>query len=78
MSTPRARALPTMLLRGAVLLAAAGVAGAQSQFNVTMRVVDDARGLDTVLIVIGADAVETPVDPTRPAGAETASEGAAQ
>lgn len=49
-------------LRVALLLAAAGVAGAQSDFNVTMRVVDDVRGLDAVLIVIGEDAIETPVE----------------
>jgi hypothetical protein len=67
-----------MLLRGALLLAAAGVAGAQSEFNVTMRVVDDAHGLDAALIVIGPDAVETPVDQARPADAERASEGPAQ
>lgn len=46
-------------LRYPLLLAAAGVAGAQSGLDVTMRVVDDTRGLNAVLIVIGADAVET-------------------
>jgi hypothetical protein len=51
------------MLRLAVLLAAAGVAGAQSSFDVTMRVVTDARGLNATLIVIGADAVETRAEP---------------
>jgi hypothetical protein len=45
-------------LRCLMLLAVAGVAGAQSDFDVTMRVVDDTRGLDAVVIVIGADAIE--------------------
>jgi hypothetical protein len=51
------------ILRGAMLLAVAGVAGAQSDFDVTMRVVDDTRGLNAALIVIPADAVETRVEP---------------
>ncbi len=41
-----------------MLLAVAGVAGAQSNFDVTMRVVDDTNGLNAVVIVIGADAIE--------------------
>ena len=41
-----------------MLLAVAGVAGAQSDFDVTMRVVDDTRGLIAAVIVIGADAIE--------------------
>jgi hypothetical protein len=45
-------------LRYLVCLAVAGVAGAQSNFDVTMRVVDDTRGLNAVEIVIGADAIE--------------------
>ena len=45
-------------LRCLMLLAVAGVAGAQSDFDVTMRVVDDTRGLNAVVIVIGADAIE--------------------
>jgi hypothetical protein len=51
------------ILRGAMLLAVAGVAGAQSDFDVTMRVVDDTRGLNAALIVIPADAVEPRVAP---------------
>lgn len=50
-------------LRLALLLAAAAVAGAQGGLDVTMRVVDDARGLRAALIVIGEDAVETRADP---------------
>lgn len=49
---------PLKTLRCLLLLAAAGVAGAQSTFDVTMRVVDDTRGLNAVVIVIGADAIE--------------------
>ena len=45
-------------LRCLMLLAVAGVAGAQSDFDVTMRVVDDTRGLIAAVIVIGADAIE--------------------
>jgi hypothetical protein len=45
-------------LRCLMLLTVAGVAGAQSDFDVTMRVVDDTRGLNAVVIVIGADAIE--------------------
>jgi hypothetical protein len=45
-------------LRCLMLLAVASVAGAQSSFDVTMRVVDDVRGLNAVVIVIGADAIE--------------------
>jgi hypothetical protein len=45
-------------LRWAVLVAVAGVAGAQSEFDVTMRVVEDTSGLNAVVIVIGADAIE--------------------
>jgi hypothetical protein len=45
-------------LRCLMCLAVAGVAGAQSSLDVTMRVVDDTRGLDAVVIVIGADAIE--------------------
>jgi hypothetical protein len=41
-----------------MLLAVAGVAGAQSDFDVTMRVVDDTSGLIAAVIVIGADAIE--------------------
>ncbi len=46
------------ILRCLMLLAMAGVAGAQSDFDVTMRVVDDTVGLNAVVIVIGADAIE--------------------
>jgi len=46
-------------LRCVMLLAMAGVAGAQSDFAITMRVVDDLRGLNAALIVIGPDVVET-------------------
>jgi hypothetical protein len=45
-------------LRCLMCLAVAGVAGAQGDFDVTMRVVDDARGLNAVVIVIGTDAIE--------------------
>jgi hypothetical protein len=55
-----------MILRAALLLAIAGAAGAQGEFNVTMRVVEDVRGLDAVVIVIGDDAVETRVDTSEP------------
>lgn len=51
------------LLRCLMLLSVAGVAGAQSDFAVTMRVVEDTRGLNATLIVIGADAVETRAEP---------------
>jgi hypothetical protein len=51
----------SIALRVALLLVIAGVAGAQSDFEVTMRVVEDVRGLDAVVIVIGSDAVETRV-----------------
>ena len=54
-------------LRSLLLLAAAGVAGAQSDFDVTMRVVDDVRGLNAVVIVIGADATLTPAEPAKQA-----------
>jgi hypothetical protein len=60
-------------LRYLMCLAVAGVAGAQSNFDVTMRVVDDTRGLNAVEIVIGADAIEIrseqapPVDAAAPA-----------
>jgi hypothetical protein len=50
------------VLRAVLLLAIAGIAGAQSDFEVTMRVVQDARGLDAAVIVIGNDVVETRVD----------------
>ena len=66
------------VLRVALLLAAAGVAGAQSDFNVTMRVVDDARGLDAALIVIGEDAVETPVEAAAGAATQESQEAPAQ
>jgi hypothetical protein len=66
------------VLRVALLLAAAGVAGAQSDFNVTMRVVDDVRGLDVALIVIGEDAVETPVEAPAEAATQEGREAAAQ
>jgi hypothetical protein len=66
------------VLRVALLLAAAGVAGAQSDFNVTMRVVDDVRGLDAALIVIGEDAVETPVEAPAEAATQESREAAAQ
>lgn len=61
------------LVRGTLLLALAGTAGAQSDFDVSMRVVDDVRGLNAVVIVIGDDAVETRSEPaareaTPPAG----------
>jgi hypothetical protein len=49
---------PFRTLRYLLCLAVAGVAGAQSNFDVTMRVVDDTRGLNAVEIVIGADAIE--------------------
>jgi len=58
-------------LRCVTLLAVAGVAGAQSDFDVTMRVVDDARGLNAAVIVIGADAIEIRSDRAE-AGAEGA------
>ncbi|MEO8465572.1 MAG: hypothetical protein ABI640_09550 [Gammaproteobacteria bacterium] len=45
-------------VRCVLLLAGAGVAAAQSSFDVTMRVVDDTRGLNAAVIVIGADAIE--------------------
>jgi len=65
------------LVRGMLLLALAGGAGAQSDFDVSMRVVDDLRGLNAVVIVIGADAVETRSEPaareaTPPAGSAAA------
>ena len=50
-------------LRCLLLLAVAGVAAAQSDFTVTMRVVDDVRGLNAAVIVIGTDAVETLAEP---------------
>lgn len=50
-------------LRCLLLLSMAGAAGAQSDFQVTMRVVEDTRGLNATLIVIGADAVETRAEP---------------
>ena len=50
---------PFRTLRYLLCLAVAGVAGAQSNFDVTMRVVDDTRGLNAVEIVIGADAIES-------------------
>jgi len=46
------------IARCLTLLAVAGVAGAQSEFDVTMRVVEDTSGLNAVVIVIGADAIE--------------------
>jgi hypothetical protein len=49
-------------LRLSLLVATAGVAGAQSGLEVTMRVVDDVRDLKAAQIVIGSDAVETRVD----------------
>jgi hypothetical protein len=57
-------------LRCLLLLAIAGVAGAQSDFEVTMRVVEDTRGLNAALIVIGADVVETRAEPGSPAPAQ--------
>jgi hypothetical protein len=54
-------------LRCLLLLAIAGVAGAQSDFDVTMRVVEDTRGLNAAVIVIGADVVETRAEPGSPA-----------
>ncbi len=54
-----------------MLLAVAGVAGAQSDFDVTMRVVDDTRDLNAVVIVIGADAIEIQSEPP-PAGGSVA------
>jgi hypothetical protein len=54
------------VLRAVLLLAIAGIAGAQSDFEVTMRVVQDARGLDAAVIVIGNDVVETRVDGATP------------
>jgi hypothetical protein len=45
-------------LRYSILLTLAGVAGAQSEFEITMRVVEDTRGLNATVIVIGADAIE--------------------
>ncbi len=51
------------LVRALLLLALAGGAGAQGDFDVSMRVVDDVRGLNAAVIVIGADAVETPSEP---------------
>jgi hypothetical protein len=59
-----------LALRAVLLLAIAGVAGAQSDFEVTMRVVQDVRGLDAVVIVIGSDAVETRVDEAAPTAAQ--------
>ena len=52
----RSRLKPSRCL---LLLAVAGVAVAQSDFQVTMRIVEDTRGLNATLIEIGADAVET-------------------
>jgi hypothetical protein len=54
------------VLRAVLLLAIAGIAGAQSDFEVTMRVVQDARGLDAAVIVIDNDVVETRVDGATP------------
>ena len=56
-------------LRCLMLLAVGGVAGAQSNFDVTMRVVDDTRGLNAVVIVIGADAIEIRSEPAQQADA---------
>ena len=56
-------------LRCLMLLVVAGVAGAQSDFDVTMRVVDDTRGLNAVVIVIGADAIEIRSEPAQQDGA---------
>ena len=53
-------------------------AGAKCEFSAAWSVADEACGLDAVLSVIGPDAVETPVEPARPAGAEQALEGSAQ
>jgi len=50
-------------LRCAMLLAVAGAAAAQSTFDVTMRVVEDTRGLNAAVIVIGPDVVETRAEP---------------
>jgi hypothetical protein len=60
-------------LRGALLLAAAGVAGAQGDLDVSMRVVDDVQGLGAAVIVIGPDAIETRVsEAPQPGAAEAA------
>jgi len=56
-------------LRCLMLLAIAGVAGAQSDLDVTMRVVDDTGGLNAVVIVIGADAIEVRSDEAPQGGA---------
>ena len=53
-------------LRCAMLLAVAGAAAAQGSFDVTMRVVEDTRGLNAAVIVIGADVVETRAEPEVP------------
>jgi hypothetical protein len=53
-----------------MLLVVAGVAGAQSSFDVTMRVVDDTRGLNAVVIVIGADAIEIRSEQAPPGAAD--------
>jgi hypothetical protein len=52
-------------LRYLLLLSVAGAAGAQSDFSVTMRVVEDTRGLNAALIAIGDDAIETRAEPNR-------------
>lgn len=61
-------------LRYLICLAVAGVAGAQSNFDVTMRVVDDARGLNAVEIVIGADAIEIRSEQAPPVDAAPAAQ----
>jgi hypothetical protein len=47
------------VLRVLLLLLAAGVAAAQGVLEITMRVVDDVRDLNAVVIEIGPDAIET-------------------
>jgi len=56
------------ILRCLMLFAVAGVAGAQSNFDVTMRVVDETRDLNAVVIVIGPDAIEIRSDQTPDGG----------
>jgi hypothetical protein len=50
-------------LRCAMLLAVTGAAAAQGSFDVTMRIVEDTRGLNAAVIVIGPDVVETRAEP---------------
>ena len=60
------RRLCLLGLRVLLLILIGGIAAAQSDFEVTMRVVEDARGLEAAVIVIGRDAVETRTDAAAP------------